>query len=46
MTYDFEGKWSSKVGFNSALHAPDDSTQLTNVDKVLETLRVDHGMDE
>ena len=46
MTYDFEGKWSSNVGFNSALHAPDDSTQLTNIDKVLKTLKEDHGMDE
>ena len=39
MTYDFEGSWSKNVGFNSALHAPDGSTQMTSVDKVIKSLK-------
>ena len=46
MTYDFSGSWSSDVGFNSALHAPEGSNQITSVDKVIKALKEEHGMDE
>lgn len=46
MTYDFEGSWSEKVGFNACLKAPEGASQLTNIEKVMDDLKSMHGLDE
>ena len=46
MTYDFAGAFSNNVGFVSALGCPQGTNMLTCVDKVMKSLKTQHGLNE